>query len=127
MENETKTISPKVFRFAVVGAVSTALDLLVLKLLLFLGVQIYLATAVGFLTGLVNGFLMNSSWVFNKDVQGDYFFKYGVVSLFGLLWTELIIHYLHVEAGYEALSAKLVAVVIVFFWNYLLSKAWAFK
>lgn len=115
-------------RFAVVGAISTVWDVLVYTLLLKAGVNIYLATALGFLVGLTNGYLMNSRFVFAQERSAARYGKYAVVSGIGLLLTELIIHLLHVDwAHLSALKAKLVAVVLVFFWNYGMSKLWAFK
>lgn len=114
--------------FALVGFVSTSIDLLVLKVLLVIGVNVYLSTAIGFFSGLVNGYLMNSHFVFRQVKSPGRYFKYVVVSLAGLLWTELIVDWLHVRSGrFSAMGAKLVAVVLVFFWNYLLSRKWAFK
>ena len=51
--------------------------------------------------------------------------KYLIVSLGGFIITELLVNYLHNGIGVN--KAKLVAVVVVFFWNYGLSKVWAFK
>ena len=114
-------------RFGMVGAVSTFFDLVVLKLLLMAGVNVYLATAIGFLVGLTNGYFMNTKLVFKQNRDIGRYAKYFLISLGGLLITEQIIHYLHVREGLEVLPSKLVAVVIVFFWNYILSKLWAFK
>lgn len=110
------------------GVVSTTCDILVLKLLLSLHVDIYVATALGFLCGLTVGFLLNGRYVFKQERTGRRYLKYGLISVGGLLLTELIIHLLHVDFSLMgALAAKLVAVGIVFFWNYGWSKRWAFK
>ena len=114
--------------FAGVGLLSTLLDITFLKLGLALNAPLWLATAIGFLIGLANGYLLNSAFVFEKQRTGASGFKYFLISLGGLGITELIVNLLtiwHPVLG--ALQAKLVAVIIVFFWNYILSRVWAFR
>lgn len=117
-----------IFVFAAVGLVSTTIDLIVLKSLLLLGVPTWLATALGFSAGLINGYLMNSRFVFRVGRTVAQSVKYTAVSLGGLLITEGIVlglsDYLELTTQFRA---KLIAVVIVFFWNYGLSRVWAFK
>ena len=116
------------YAFALVGVLSTTIDLLLFKGLLFLGVWTWLATALGFISGLINGYLLNSAFVFQVNRTVIQSLKYSIVSLGGLLITEGIVLGLsghsHVLSPFEA---KLVAVGIVFFWNYVLSRRWAFK
>lgn len=115
-------------RFAGVGLVSTTADILVLNALYPAVTTVYVATALGFLTGLTVGFLLNGRYVFQVDRTGTRYLKYGLISLLGLFYTEVIIHFLYKEwALTTALGAKLVAVFAVFFWNYFTSKRWAFR
>lgn len=115
-------------RFAGVGLLSTVLDMAVLNVASIAGANIYLATFLGFMAGLTNGFLLNTRYVFGKERNVVRYVKYGLVSFGGLLLTELIMHYVAVDPGHlEKNIAKLIAVGIVFFWNYFLSKHWAFK
>ncbi|CAN5120170.1 hypothetical protein BH11PAT4_BH11PAT4_0250 [soil metagenome] len=117
-----------IVRFAGVGVVSTLSDLTLFKILTVLGVNVYLATAIGFLLGLSVGFIMNGRFVFKTEHTTARYVKYGLISLGGLILTEIIIHLLHVDlANLTAFRAKLVAVAVVFFWNYGWSKFWAFK
>jgi len=115
--------------FALVGVVSTVLDFLVLNLCYGpLGLSLPLATALGFLTGLTNGYFMNGHLVFEQGHSAQRYFKYGLISLGGLILTELIVNQLHAHvAGLSVNLAKLAAVFIVFFWNYFWSKTWAFR
>ncbi len=113
-------------RFAVVGALSTVIDFALLNILLRLGAPVLVAGAVGFFGGFTNGYLLNSKYVFQK-ASPDRYVKYFLVSLGGLGITELLLELLHVQAGLGTNLAKLIAVVIVFFWNYVLSKFWVFQ
>ena len=114
--------------FAAVGVLSTALDIGVLQLALLLLVPIWLATAIGFSVGLANGYLLNTAFVFEKQRTGASGLKYTLISLGGLAITELVVNLLSVwHPILGALHAKAVAVFIVFFWNYFLSRFWAFR
>lgn len=116
-------------RFAGVGVISTTGDIFVLRILYPLLVSnIYIATAVGFLTGLTIGFFLNGRYVFKTERTVVRYLKYGLISVGGLLLTELIIHLLYKDLAVTGpMLAKLVAVGIVFFWNYAWSHLWAFK
>ena len=114
--------------FAAVGVLSTTLDIIVLQLALFAHAPIWLATAVGFSVGLANGYLLNSTFVFEKQRTGASWFKYALISFGGLGITEVVVNLLSVwHPLLGALHAKAVAVFIVFFWNYVLSRFWAFR
>jgi putative flippase GtrA len=112
-------------RFAGVGALSTVIDLVILNLLLKVGGSIYIAGALGFFAGFSNGYFFNSRYVF-KSASTSRYVKYFVVSVGGLVITELLLDLFHVRLGLGPNTAKLIAVVVVFFWNYGLSKFWAF-
>ena len=117
-----------IVRFASVGVVSTILDLTFYVGSLALGLPIELAATLGFLAGLTNGYLLNSKHVFQTNRHATNYGKYFAVSFGGLLITLAIIQIVHVHLRLMgAFEAKLLAVAIVFFWNYGLSKAWAFK
>ncbi len=117
-----------IVKFAGVGVVSTLSDLALFKILVVIGVNVYVATALGFLLGLSIGFAMNGRFVFKTEHTTSRYVKYALISLGGLAITELIIHLFHVDLfQLTAFQAKLIAVAVVFFWNYGWSKFWAFK
>jgi putative flippase GtrA len=113
-------------RFAGVGALSTIIDFAVYNILLRLGVEVHIAAALGFFAGFTNGYLLNSRYVFSGGSRARYI-KYLLVSLGGLVLTEIIIDIAHVRGGLSENIAKLIAVILVFIWNYFLSKFWAFQ
>lgn len=115
-------------RFAAVGLLSTLLDVGVYRLLLHFHMVLFLAVAIGFMVGLTNGYFLNTRFVFAKEHNVMVYNKYALVSLGALGLTEGIIYLLsEIWKVMDNLEAKLVAVVLVFFWNYFLSKHWAFK
>lgn len=126
MSKTTQFYNLPILRFAAVGGLSTALDFLVYNLFLKVGVGIYVAGALGFFAGFSNGYFWNSRVVFRK-ASPERYLKYFVISVGGLIITELLLHIFHVNLGLGENTAKLIAVIVVFFWNYGLSSMWAFK
>ena len=116
-----------IVRFGMVGVVSTLGDLTVLSILDRLGANYHLSVTLGFLTGLTIGFILNGKYVFQKDHTVARYVKYGLISAGGLGITNLIIDELKDRHSWTLFAAKLVAVFVVFFWNYTWSKLWAFK
>ncbi|MBU6389708.1 GtrA family protein, partial [Patescibacteria group bacterium] len=94
--DEPSFFSPKywldqpIVRFAGVGFLSTVIDIGLLNLLNYLGVNIYVATAVAFITAMTNGYLLNSRFVFSQERSYQRYIKYCIVSAVGLVLTELI-------------------------------------
>lgn len=124
-----------------VGLVSTAIDIVLLRLLhQNFGVALWLSVALAFFAGTINGYWMNSRWTFGYNTKGREavkFTQFATVSLIGLGLTEVIVNYYAVSINQsinlfgQTLSAylvgKLIAVMIVFFWNFFANKFWTFK
>lgn len=139
-EERSNPLIREVVKYGLVGVVSTVIDIVILRTLSGLGWPYWLALAVGFVGGTINGYFMNSRWTFRyktKGQEGVKFAQFTVVSLVGLGLTELIgnsyIHYIDQSInllGREVgpkMTGKLIAVVLVFVWNYGANKLWTFK
>ncbi len=121
-------------RYGLVGAASTAIDFLFLNLSYkLLGNEInhlWLATAIGFIFGTINGYFMNSRWTFKygtKGAEAKKMTQFTIVGVVGFALTELIVINLASGLDLEKNIAKGIAVIIVFFWNYFANKLWTFK
>ncbi|MEI6499362.1 MAG: GtrA family protein [bacterium] len=135
MRKIVKTVFEReIIRYGFVGLISTILDFAFLNITYILlgniDNHLWLATASGFLIGTINGYIMNSRWTFQYETKGTEakkFTKFAIIGLVGFALTELIVlglaHLLDVDKN----IAKLIAVVIVFFWNYFANKHWTFK
>jgi len=116
------------FGFLGVGAISTVIDFVVSHGAVILHVPDTYAAVLGFLAGLVNGYLLNSALVFNSGRTASNSSKYVITSLGGLLIRIGIVQVLDVRTHLLPFSLTwLIAVGVVFVWNYVLSKYWAFK
>ncbi len=141
VKKQEQPIINQIVKYGVVGAVSTAIDMVLLNILkTWLGWLLWIAVAVGFIGGTVNGYYMNSRWTFSYDTEGQEakkFSQFAIVSVIGLLLTELIVNF-YVAAIDRSLAlagreisaynvGKLIAVFLVFFWNFGANKLWTFK
>lgn len=116
-------------KFGIVGVANTALTFIVYTLLLkVFGVFYLAASAIGFIVGATNGFLLNRRWTFREHV-GDSLtpVRWGVVQGCGLGVNEGLL-YLLVDAGHvDKLLAQALATIVVTVTTFFANRAWTFK
>jgi putative flippase GtrA len=116
-------------KFGIVGVSNTLLFLAVYTLLLeVFGVWYLAASAIGFVVGAVNGFLLNRRWTFQGHV-GDALtpVRWGVVQGSGLA-LNLGLVYLCVDGlGLDELIGQAIAIAIVVVVTFLANRAWTFR
>jgi putative flippase GtrA len=116
-------------KFGIVGVSNTLLAFAIYTLLLKgFGVWYLAASAIGFVVGAVNGFLLNRRWTFSGHV-GDALtpVRWGVVQGCGLA-LNLGLLYLFVDgAGVEKLLGQAFATAIVTVITFLVNRAWTFR
>jgi putative flippase GtrA len=116
-------------KFGVVGVSNTLLTLAVYTLLLkVVGVWYLAASAIGFIAGAVNGFLLNRRWTFREHV-GDAFtpVRWGVVQTCGLGINEGLLFLLVHDVRLDALIAQLCATAVVTVSTFFANRAWTFR
>ncbi len=117
-------------KYGLVGVISTSLDLGVLNALVLLGhLNVYLAAPLGFTVGLINGYFLNRRWTFRYkgSNHATTFAQFALVSTIGLLLNNALLYLFIERVGLNYNIAKLIAVVIIFFWNFFWSKYWTFR
>jgi putative flippase GtrA len=116
-------------KFGVVGVSNTLLAFTIYTVLLkVFGVWYLAASAIGFVLGAVNGFLLNRRWTFAGHV-GDALtpVRWGIVQGCGL-GLNLGLLYLFVDdASIEKLLSQALATVIVTVVTFLVNRAWTFR
>jgi putative flippase GtrA len=116
-------------KFGIVGISNTLLTFAVYTLLLKgFGVWYIAASAIGFVVGAVNGFLLNRRWTFSGHV-GDAFtpVRWGIVQGCGLgLNLGLLYLFVH-DAGLDKLLGQACATAIVTVLTFLANRAWTFR
>jgi putative flippase GtrA len=128
---------PQFIKFAIVGASGTVIDFLILIILKNVGFHTLIANALSFTAGLTNNYFWNSRWTYKETVEKfsmDQFIKFTAVSLIGLGLNSIILLVLEspIEKligmpGLGYLPAKVIATIIVLFWNYMANRKWTFN
>ena len=133
----------QMIRFALVGAVATVFDYAVLLILYdVFHVSQWISVAAGYGVGLIVCYIFSIVWVFpyrsisNKRVEFALFMIIGVV---GLVLTEIVVEVTlrimslmpsltaSLSGAMRISAAKLIAIIIVFFFNFWARKATMFR
>ena len=123
-----KSVSTRVqlLRAFVVGGIAFVFDFALLWLLTErAGWHYLLSAAAGFVAGVVITYFLSATWVFPARKVGRRLAAFGLFALcglFGLALNELIIWGLVELAATHYLAAKIVATVVVFFFNFFSRK-----
>jgi putative flippase GtrA len=116
-------------KFGIVGVSNTLLTFAVYTLLLkVFGVWYLLASAIGFVVGATNGFLLNRRWTFAGH-EGDSLtpLRWAIVQGCGLGVNEgLLFVFVH-DASVDKLVAQALATVVVTVTTFFANRAWTFR
>ncbi len=116
-------------KFGVVGVSNTLLTLVVYTVLLkVFGVWYLAASAIGFIAGATNGFLLNRRWTFREHV-GDALtpVRWAIVQTAGLAIDELMLYVLVHDAKLDKLLAQVCATAVVTVTTFFVNRAWTFR
>lgn len=116
------------FKYLVCGGTATLADMSVLFILNLLGVNHLIAAAFGFVAGVATNYSLNKILVFKSSGKVKKELPLFVaIGIGGLLWTELILWILVDNLGLYLMIAKMIAVVLVLFWNFFMRKKFVFS
>jgi putative flippase GtrA len=116
-------------KFGIVGVSNTLLTLVVYTVLLkVFGVWYLAASAIGFVAGATNGFLLNRRWTFREHV-GDAFtpVRWAIVQGCGLGIDEVLLYLFVHDAHLDKLLAQVFATAVVTVTTFFVNRAWTFR
>jgi putative flippase GtrA len=116
-------------KFGTVGVSNTLITFIVYTVLLkVFGVWYLAASAIGFLVGATNGFLLNRRWTFKEHV-GDALtpVRWGIVQGCGLGLNVLLLFALVDGARLDKLLSQAFAMGVVTVLTFLVNRAWTFR
>ena len=120
---------PRPIRFVLVGLSNTLVDIIVFTVLVAgFAVSPVPANIVGYIIGTINSFVLNRNWTFREAYETDWggqFARFTGVNLAALGLSTAIVWTLAPFLG--AVPAKLLSVLVTFFFSYTLSKAIVFR
>lgn len=121
----------QLIRYGFVGGVAFLVDYSTLILFTeVFGLHYLLSATIAFTLGLITNYLLSVSWVFNKRTVSDWrteFLIFTIIGIIGLGLNNLIMFLCTDKALIHYSVSKIIATVIVFFWNFLARKAILFK
>ncbi len=116
-------------KFGIVGVSNTLLTFVVFTILVkVVGLWYVAASAVGFVVGACNGFLLNRSWTFRGHSGGSSAaLRWTVVQGCGLLADLGLIYLFVTGAGLPKLVGQAFAIVLVVGATFFVNRTWTFR
>lgn len=121
----------ELIRFSSVGVINTLIDFTVFTFLTYaLSINISFSQAAGYGSGVINSFIMNRSWTFKQEKQGQLgrqLVNFIIINVISLGLSSVLIGALVNSAGISVLVAKLIVTLVTQAINYLGYKRIVFK
>lgn len=123
-----KALFGKLVRFGMVGALATAIQYLVLVVLVRgIGMWPPVASAVGFVLSAGVNYLLNYHFTFRSHQQhAPAASKFLTLAIVGLVLNATLMQVL-VDSGWHYLLAQVCVTAVVFLWNFVGNSLWTFR
>jgi putative flippase GtrA len=119
------------FRYIFVGGVAFIVDFTSLYVLTdFFGIYYLYSAAAAFILGLVVNYFISISWVFNKRKLNSKTIEFSVFAMIGIVGlglNEIFIWFFTDELNLFYLVSKILAAIIILFWNFFARKITLFN
>lgn len=126
MKENKKKLLIQIFRFGIVGGIAFAIDYLVLILCReLLHLPILVSSAIAFAISVIFNYILSIAWVFDVNKEKDKkknFIIFIVLSIVGLIITEIIMYIGTDIINIHYLIVKIVATIIVMVFNFITRK-----
>lgn len=121
----------QLFRYILVGGMAFLVDFMSLFILTeFFGVYYLVSAAIAFILGLLVNYVMSISWVFNKRALDNRKFEFGIFGIIGVIGlglNEFFIWFFTAELSIYYLISKVMAAILILFWNFFVRKITLFR
>lgn len=128
---ETNKINVQLVRYIFVGGIAFIIDFMSLFVLTeYLDIYYLVSAAIAFTLGLLFNYIMSINWVFNKRKYKNIHFEFGmfaVIGIVGLGLNELFIWFFTQDLQIYYLISKILAAIIILFWNFFARKITLFS
>ena len=116
-------------KFAIIGIIGVTINFTLTWLLKdFLKFNKYLSNSFGYGIAMFFNFFGNRIWTYSSisDLLIYQFFKFLIVVTVGVFFNHIIVFYFHSFKKTNFYVSKIIAVVIVFFWNFTMHTLFTF-
>ena len=125
-----KEICRQFIKFCIVGVINTIIDYaLYLLFSRVMGVYFLYANLLSVSLAMTSSFIFNKYWTFkdqNKSIKTQYL-KFVVVNIVYFILNNSIVFALVRYLKIYDLLAKVIAIIVGLFWNFLANRYWTFK
>ena len=122
-------IKQQLVRFLVVGLICTIINYISFFILLnFMNINFLIASALGYLLGVLLGYSMNRVWTFQHQIKSlleklKYLITYLLSLFIGLFFLKILV----INHGFKTEIANIYVILITTILNFLGAKYWVFK
>ena len=121
-------INTKFLKFIIVGIINTFINISIMHLLLLLNIYYLIASACGFILGLLSGFFLNFIWTFQqKSKFYEKLSKYFYINLSSLAFTLIIVFASKEVFALHPIFAQFLAITMTTIINYYLISRYVFE
>lgn len=126
VENKTEKLFIQIFKFGIVGGIAFLIDYAILFCCKeFIGFNVLLSAAIAFTVSVIYNYIASVKWVFdvNRDKSAkNNFIIFIILSIVGLIITEIIMWIGSDIMGINYLITKIIATAIVMIFNFVTRK-----
>ena len=121
-------LSKEFILFALVGVSNTVINFIVYTILVFFSMPYLLANIIGYGVGMINSYLLNKHFVFQKK-EGDssVFLKFVLVNIITVTVHSILLYFFVSILGWHKIYSQAFVTIITLVLNYLGNKLWTFK
>jgi putative flippase GtrA len=122
-----RAILAQLVRFGLVGCTNTALSWCAYALLVHAGVHLLAASAIAWIVGAINSYVLNRRWTFrSRGRWTPELVRFAVVQSAGLALDVVLLAALTRDAGIDKLLAQALVYPVTMVATFALSRQWAF-
>lgn len=131
LKDQTDKTIVQLFRYIFVGGIAFIVDLTSLFVLTdFFNTYYLISAAIAFSLGLITNYLLSVKWVFNIRTLENKTYEFGIfafIGIIGLGLNEVIIWFFTSNIQIYYLYSKIIAAIIILFWNFFARKITLFR
>ena len=120
----------KIKKFLYVGIISTLIDYTIFSILIFLNSNYIWAIIIGYGVGFIISFIFTRTYVFEKVKIKNLkieFLIILIITAIGLFFNIGIVHFLYENFTLDLYLSRVIAIGIVFFFNYFIRKGFIYE
>ena len=126
VSKKTENLLIQIFKFGIVGGIAFLIDYIVLFCCKeFIGLSVLLSAAIAFIVSVIYNYIASIKWVFNVNKEKSAkknFVIFIILSIIGLIITEIIMWIGSDLVGINYLLVKIFATAIVMVFNFITRK-----